>query len=471
MLGESKRYLYGDSAGLELGFDLLDMLQGLVECVRVLGGAYGEIGALRQELEDEVRRGEAIAADLDRFGDEARIGLGASGRQSTFSEVHRFADSMVELVESSTAQWKEEHRRRIAVQRRALEDAGRARAQIMRAALETLLLERELDVQSWAFETERAGDGLASRLEYALPGDARVAYDLDPPPGWTAPFRMSELVPGLELEVGLKKKLLRREPVPHRVDLSDYWVVSVRRVPSGARFTLLRKLADPSERVELELRLEGDTVEGIVHDVAGGFSPQAAAADDLPKLRSLWSALHERLRHVARHRRRVRGIWSAERPVEDAEGMVSVVERFVAHARPIVRELVLHSPNAAELSVKVDLGEGRREEIWVERELLQRKLLELPKPVLERLAFPSLLPPGVLDRDDSLIDLSEIVEAEDGDSAVTVVSRLYPDASDRTDPGLGIVRAPVYEDDSSSLDLTELASGIEDEPELHRAKG
>jgi hypothetical protein len=475
MVGEHRRYLYGDSAGSEVGFDVLDMLQGLVECVRVLGIAHGEIAALRQQLEDSQRKGDAIAVELERFGDEARIGLGASGRQSTWPEVHQFADDMVQLVESSIASWKEEHRGRIAADRRALESAVQDHQRSMRSALEAFLLERALDVQSWAFETERVGDVLSSRLEYALPGDVRVAYDLDPPDGWAAPFKLREVVAPLELEVGLKKKLLRREPVPHRVVLSDYALVSLRCVPSGLRLSLVRKLTDPAERVDLELRRDGDGFEGVVHDAGGGFAPRATIPEDLPQLQKLWSAVVARIGEPGRHRRAIRGIWSSERPVEDAESMVAVAERFVAQARPIVRELVLHSPNAAELSVKVELEEGRREESWVEREVLQRKLLELPPAMLDRLAFPSLLPPGTLDRDDSLIDLSEIVEVEHGDSAVTVVSRLYPDASDRTDPSIAVVEAVVH-DESSRLDLTDLATEADDDDddpptELHHAKG
>jgi hypothetical protein len=471
MGSEGRRYLYGDSAGLELGFDVLDMLRGLVDCVHVVGRASCEIGGLRKGFEESQHHLELIATDLDRFGDEARIGLGASGRQSTWTEVHQFADSIVGLVESSIASFKEERRRRLQTERQAMDSAIEELRGAMRVALDAFLLERELDVQGWAFETRREGETLVSSLEWALPGDIRVAFELDPPAGWEAPFRVAELVTPFELEVGFKKKLLRKEPVPHRIALADHLVVGARCVPTGARISLVRKLSEPDERVELELRAEGEGVDGVVHDAAGGYPPKATNVVDLPQLKRLWAALYDRVSAPGRSRRRVRGIWLAERPVEDPDEMLAVVERFVAHARPIVRELVQHSPNAAELSVKVDLGEGRREEIYVEREMLQKKLLELPKPMLERLAFPSLLPPGTLDHDDSLIDLSDIVEVE-GDSAVTVVSRLYPDASDRTDPSISVVQTPVGDDDSRRLDLTELVTDVEEEPPttLHRIK-
>jgi hypothetical protein len=469
---EGRRYLYGDSAGLELGFDVLDMLRGLVDCIHVVGTAQGEIEALRRRLAESQRQGELISADLERFGDEARIGLGASGRQSTWSEVHQFADSMVSFVESSIVSWKEQHRRELQTSRTAIDTAVQDHQRTMRAALDVFLLERDLDVQSWAFEIRRQGDALAATLDWALPGDIRVAYELDEPSGWAAPFRVGELVTAFELEVGFKKKLLRKEPVPHRLGLADYFVVEARCVPTGARLSLVRKLTEPTERVELELRIEEGGVDGVVHDVGGGYPPKATAEIDLPQLSSLWSALYERVGDPSRNRRSVRGVWLGERAVEDAEGILAVVERLVSHTRPIVREIVSHSPNAAELSVKVDLGEGRREEIYVERDGLQRKLLDLPKSLLERLAFPSLLPPGTIDHDESLLDLSEIVEVVEGDSAVTVVSRLYPDASDRTDPSIPVVNVPGRAEDSQTIDLTELTGEIEDEDEppteLHR---
>jgi hypothetical protein len=151
----------------------------------------------------------------------------------------------------------------------------------------------------------------------------------------------------------------------------------------------------------------------------------------------------------------VRSVEIVGRPLQGAEDMFGLVECFVEYFRPIVADLSLHSANETELSLKVDVGHGRREELYVERAALSQHLLVLPRPMLERLAFPQLLPVGTLSDEAPLLEMTHIVDTDTGESAVTML------------PTAGAVDR-VLMDDSSAIDLTELA--ISSEEQVHAAQ-
>ena len=62
----------------------------------------------------------------------------------------------------------------------------------------------------------------------------------------------------------------------------------------------------------------------------------------------------------------------------DPAGALRLVERMVALFAPTVAEITARSPNPHELSLKRETDEGKREELYLRREELHRKMEPLP---------------------------------------------------------------------------------------------
>ena len=69
------------------------------------------------------------------------------------------------------------------------------------------------------------------------------------------------------------------------------------------------------------------------------------------------------------------------KPIRDVDEPEAIFRKMVAVLAPIVREIAKRSGAPGELVLRRDLGEGRREEIYITKAELHEKVLALPPSV------------------------------------------------------------------------------------------
>jgi hypothetical protein len=88
----------------------------------------------------------------------------------------------------------------------------------------------------------------------------------------------------------------------------------------------------------------------------------------------LWQLLRSRVAACLAHRDQVTGVHIDFEDVFEKHLVVTLLERVVDILAPTVHEIARRSPNPRELSLKVESDLGQREEIYVKKEDLVRKL-------------------------------------------------------------------------------------------------
>lgn len=363
------RYLYGDSSPFPYPFDFLDTLQKFVEsAARVV------------QLESEARTLQA------------RSTSSASGRVRAVEELERFHQSSIRALETNAAREGKAHAAEYA--RQLVDYANNFVSDLRRTALATN--ERESattrqDVQARRDEVHQALErfllgGTLPRLESRLAGvldgahynlSAAVthpegllcAYHLQPAQGsaWQTPRRIGDLAKGTQIAVGIKRGFFSRNLQREMVVIDDY-------IMSGLDITdlnfelRLRKKAVDRDTMQIFAHREG----GLVNARAINLQEEDPAARELvlsahdgAHVERVWHAAQASLSELLEARDRVLSLQLDGEDVREHDLSIFLVERLVAFLAPTVLEIARRSPNANELSLKRELDDGRREEIYV----------------------------------------------------------------------------------------------------------
>jgi hypothetical protein len=198
------------------------------------------------------------------------------------------------------------------------------------------------------------------------------------------------------------------------------------------RLQLARK-PGAADGLRVEIRRGDAGVGGEVTRAEG--TPFVSPIEDRPVLEALGKAMDDERNRILACPATLREVTLDGRRVEDAGAMLAVVERLVDHHRSTVTVLARHSPNAAELSVKLVRPDGKREEAWVRRDELAQHLVSLPASLRSRLAIAELC-----------LDDEQLAEAKTG--AYVAVGVLGDDDSTPIDvdvPSGGAPGAPLVD--------------------------
>jgi hypothetical protein len=99
---------------------------------------------------------------------------------------------------------------------------------------------------------------------------------------------------------------------------------------------------------------------------------------DASRLRSLCERLSAPAVELGKHRKALLEVTLDGQPLTEHEGPAILVERMIQHIAPIVREIARRSSSPDELVLRRLLAEDRREEIFISKAELMRKLEPVP---------------------------------------------------------------------------------------------
>src|SRR5262249_16223902 len=102
---------------------------------------------------------------------------------------------------------------------------------------------------------------------------------------------------------------------------------------------------------------------------------------DASRLRVLCERLAVPAAELNHHRRTLAEAQLDGQPLSNIDRPGLLVERLIQHLAPIVREIATRSPSPDELVLRRLLSEDRREEIFVTKSELRRRLEPLPPPL------------------------------------------------------------------------------------------
>jgi hypothetical protein len=211
---------------------------------------------------------------------------------------------------------------------------------------------------------------------------------------WHEPRRVSSLVGELAVQVGLKKGWLKKDLAPVLLDLDDLVIGAAVLEPGRAEIHLRKKSDATSGAVVLQLTREGTAVNAEIErpTESGETTMVHAAFEDVGKLEELWNALTDAGESLLVHRVEVDSAALDGADVMGGDGVVGLIDLYVAEFAPIVSEIAQRSPSPRELSLKLEHDDGRREEIYLQKEKLAAHLAAVPADMLQKLTDLEILP-------------------------------------------------------------------------------
>jgi hypothetical protein len=272
---------------------------------------------------------------------------------------------------------------------------GDALGEQVLAAVSSLLLRHQLPMTLWSFmwtSGTAIGDAaleLRSRAVCGLHATYTVSIPATSP--WVGPIKVSELEPGFVIELQGKGGWLRKSPKVTEHAMHKLYITDVEINHEREAFTLRRSAKKPSPGFTIQM-MDGDEVTPVIQEIdAKGEtkgSPLSLSGEGATALAHLWESIDRSVRGLRHHRDALTVSRFADKPLSLVDRPHKIAEAVLNAIAPTVREMRIRSRVPGELVLKRDLGDGRREELFVPRAELEAKFDCLPDDF--RMAFEAI---------------------------------------------------------------------------------
>ncbi len=390
------RYLYADSTPFPLAFDFLAGLERLL----LHGGRIAALQAEIEQLDTEREMDAAITAraleGVDRWVEEAKTALQTADIAS--EDAGPLAESLSErlqkLIDQLAGETEAAEQARLRRENGSAHDQAVAHRRVMRDELQTLFLQTELGAQPSQTVIRLRESDYGFTVTRAFPGDVKVDYLIaeDGVPDWDAKRTVASVAGAMEVQVGMKKKFLRRDMTRELVRIGDLVVTEARLLPNRAEVRLEKKPGSKKPPLLLELSRDGEAVDvTIERESDDGMTMFPAVPSDAEKLEGLWESLEETAQRAFAARASVAAVRVDGHDVLAEGNALQAIDEIARAFAPVVRELAKRTPNEHELTLKVEGDDGKREERYIRRRDLHALLEEAGNAAVERLGYLTAL--------------------------------------------------------------------------------
>ncbi len=364
-------YLYGDSTPFPLDENFLDTLRDVTEAAVALLKVDGAIAAAKERAEEARRestreqvRIEGLAASLGRAFE------GALGDQEV-PQAARVASRALQAARGVLENARGEcTSRRDDALRMAERDMDERRAQVPKI-VESLLSRRQLPGTIWRLRW-RAGAGeqvAMAQVKGTAPGGLEAVLDLDVPAShlWAHGVKVAGLARDVVVRLPSDGGMFRSAGrVAERLD--RWFVTEVEVSPERTCLVLRKSLKGPSEGLEIVIRSVDGPCPAVRRMMSGGGAEGPVVVvdgADATSLDRLWRRIAETMRDLEKRRGRLASAVAMGKPLAAIERPGALAALFVDAVAPLAREIRRRSAAPTELSLKRELGNGRREELFV----------------------------------------------------------------------------------------------------------
>jgi hypothetical protein len=383
------KYLFGDSASFPHDFNFLTTLEAFMTSATAI---------VELELRGQISLEEASFAASQRNRTLERLEafhtqvLGAittaaahvAQGDNSLPEAREYAQKLSEHAGHLLSDHK---RSSLSTSERELAHARteseHARREIARH-LETFFKASELPQSGSELSIRLAGASHEATAVFTYEGGVESSFSIDAArtPAWSHPRRVSEFCTGLNLQVGVKKSWLKGTVSTEKLLLNEWTLGEIDLDTSGVRIAL-RKKATERDTLVLQFALRGGETNAVTVEHPGSPNseslPPELDEEDAELARPFAHAVRASCLELLAHKAQLSYIkLDGVDPRSTGTSLIPLVERIVAMLAPTVHELTKRSPNPLELSLKRESADGRREELYLRKEELTRKLQPLP---------------------------------------------------------------------------------------------
>ena len=376
-------YLYGDSTPSPLQSNYIEFLRDTVDfCVQILA-VESRVHESKERTEslgrwatEEVERVEKVEAAVAR----ALVPLSPTPD----SAVGRCAQAILAAAAQAVRQEADNIRGQVAAQVGRMENQTAGEASACLKALEVLLAKHDLPHATSGQSLVLKDDGrYRCRLHMTTPMGLAADLAVEIPDGhlFSEPVRVDRLVERLEVQAPEVGGWLHREVKVRAHRLEKLYVTELRLGPDETVLGLRNGPRDQAQGFDIVFHDEGPaaTLTTISDREAG---PHGASFDltgnDLEGLLVFRDKLRVAARSLEREGRTLMLATFDDVPLGHPEKLPDLVQRLVGVMAPVVQEIAARSSSPDEFVLRRHLGGDRREEIFLPKADLMRRLEPLP---------------------------------------------------------------------------------------------
>jgi hypothetical protein len=376
-------HVYGDSTTFPYDVNFIELIRHGVECgVALLQAQHDIITAVdRSGNFDQLRKQER--ARLDAMADAIKLTMTAF-TSSKSERMQRTASRILEasrgVIESELAELEGMANGQISTTRSTV-DQARERSY---RAVESFILRHDLPNTTTGVRLLAGQEVYSGQALVETPFGVEAVFVLAIPSAheWGRLRRVAELSAGTEvhvpMEVGWMSK--RREVQP--VKLDKLFVTEV-ALSEERTFITLRKSSHGGSGYQLEVDSGSGDPRALLHKLGEEGQPAEDATleldgEDAVHALRLYNRVIETTKDLAMRRQGMSSATFDGKPLRELDEPSAVCQRMVNVIAPVVQEIARRSGAPGELVLRRDLGEGRREEIYITKAELHEKVMTLP---------------------------------------------------------------------------------------------
>ena len=366
-------YRYGDGTPFPLDENFIETLTTAVETCTNAFVPLSELDQ-RRERAREVRR--EAEKEIGRLSDlEATV----IGSLLAFAPTDAKKPSLTQQVSQKiTAGVKTavgEARRQVESRVVAMEAqaAPKTASDAVLKALRPFFEEHQLPNAKWIMSWDVRG-AEPSANAVATAGRISASFSLVPDP-FRAPIRVEQLSEGVVVHMMKRGVFGKAKPAP--IDLGKYVVVAFERNVHEAIVTLKENPNKSAQGLRFAVTEVGATWVSITAAGDADGDPNPLDPEDVAPVRALADRAFAALRDLL-HRRALVELSLGTTQMTDLEEPRIIPLELLAQLTPLARTIREKSRMSGELILKRDIGDGRREELFVPRSTLAAQFARLP---------------------------------------------------------------------------------------------
>jgi hypothetical protein len=389
------RYLFGDSSTFPLNHNFIDTLTAAVDTAVALLEVDEAMERARRIAEEANTTALTEIADLDRYAGRLARALGdrdnlGKATAKVIGDVADMAARELERARCAITSWRD------TTIRRAREGCGPA---AIMAPLDRFMARHDLPFTVWGLRW-RSGQGEepVQAQAYAVMQRglaATLTIDIPKKHLWAQPVRVSRLEKKLTIQL-MGKTMFGREALRDE-HLDRYYISRVTHTTEREAFILSKKPKEASAGLRVSVR-EGEqqrvTIVRVDHNEMPTGEPVPLDGIDAVMVKRLWGRIQETVLDLVHCRLQLLAATIHGKSCAEIPSPATIAITFIQSVAPLTREMMAHSRSSEELQLKRDLGDGRREELFVAKKDLLARVARLAPSNRQLFDVLGLEPPG-----------------------------------------------------------------------------
>ena len=365
-------YRYGDGTPFPLDENFIETLTSAVEACTEAFVPLTELDARRDRAIEGRREADKELARLADFDKSISLALQPflvpdKKVASVFGAAQKMSTTHKQLIASARQQVEAR------VQQFESQASAKTVADSVLRALRPFFDAHQLPKAQWIMSWDVRGNEPHAHA-VATSGKLAASFSLVPDP-WRAPIRVDQLAEAVIVHMMKKGVFGKAKPAP--VELAKYVIVAFDRAQNEQVITLRETAAKTSPGLRFAITDDGATWVSITPAGDAEGEPNPLDMEDVGGIRRLTDAAHHALEGLTKSRTLQELSYNGE-AVVDVPNPRTVPFELLAQLSPYARTIRERSRQPGELVLKLDIGDGRREELFVPRATLAQQFARLP---------------------------------------------------------------------------------------------